>query len=606
MTAISNHSDVNTPNLVSAACKLSGDAAALSMGTARLTYSELDRKASALAGYLITLGIQPDVPVGICLERSFDYVIAALAIWKAGGAYLPLDPAWPEGRRDFVLEDARAAVLITRGISAKANCVVDLNRDQKKIATSTPPAELTVDPENLAYIIYTSGSTGRPKGVEVTHANLSNLVSWHTKTFGVAANDRASHIAGLAFDASVWEIWPYLSVGASLALGDETVRASADLLRDWLVTEGVTISFVPTVLAEHLIQSSWPSNTKLRYLLTGADTLHRFPRPDLPFTLVNNYGPTECAVVATSGIVPPASVSDGNPSIGKAISNTQIYVLDERLRPVANGEIGEIYIGGSGVARGYRNNAALTSERFLADPFSRALGARMYRTGDRGALLADGQIAFHGRVDNQQKIRGHRVEPDEIVSVLKRHEKVAAAVVSVTAEASGPQLIAYIVPIAGQTPQTSELRDFLSHDLPAYMIPSAFVRMTALPLTTNGKIDVVALPAPSAENVLEAPTYRAPESEIEVQIAGIVAQLLRLGGVGVDSNFFSLGGNSLLGAQLIVRLRDRFGVQLSLRDLFKAHTVAKLAQKIQAELLAKLDNMSEEEASRMLSEQDHA
>jgi amino acid adenylation domain-containing protein len=590
---------------VASAAKRSPDATALTMGSERLTYAELNQRADRLSGYLVSLGVGPEVAAGICLERSFDYIVGALAVWKAGGAYLPVDPKWPEERRAFVLEDAQARVLITRGTTAGATWIVDLDRDADKIARAAPPSLPKTKPEDLAYIIYTSGSTGGPKGVEVTHANLLNLSSWHRRSFGVSAKDRASHIAGLAFDAAVWEIWPYLSAGASIALPDETTRVSSELLREWLTAERVTISFVPTALAEPMIQSPWPRQTALRYLLTGADTLHQFPSPGLPFQLVNNYGPTECTVVATSGIVSPASTTGGKPAIGKAIANARIYLLNENLQPVAAGETGEIFIGGAGVARGYRNRPGLTAERFLADPFSTAAGSRMYRTGDLGAWLPDGQIAFQGRVDNQEKIRGHRIEPDEIVSVLMRHAGVSSAAVAACGPASNPQLAAYIVPAAGPVPRSCELREFLSRELPEYMIPSQFVRLTALPLTSNGKLDRTALPIPAPENALDTIPYTAPESPVEIQVVSILSQLLALDRVGREDNFFLLGGHSLLGAQLIVRIRERFGVHLTLRDLFVTQTVAKLAERIEREVIAALDSMSENEASRILSILEH-
>lgn len=568
---------------------------ALRMGAAQLTYAELDRRADRLAGHLVSLGVGPEVAVGVCLERSFEYVVAVLAVWKAGGAYVPVDLEWPEERRKFVLEDAGAAVAIGRGLT------VDLNRDAEKIARAVAPVACEIKRENLAYIIYTSGSTGRPKGVEVTHGNLLNLVFWHRRTFGVTAADRGSHVAGLAFDAAVWELWPYLSAGAGVALADDVTRASPDLLREWLAAEGVTISFVPTALVEPMLQARWSSKTALRYLLTGADTLHRYPAEGLPFQLVNNYGPTECTVVATSGIVNPAADSQ-KPAIGAAIANTQIYLLNENREPVARGETGEIYIGGTSVARGYRNQPEMTAERFLANPFSPAMDARMYRTGDLGELLPDGQIAFHGRADNQEKLRGHRIEPDEIVIVLARHAKVASAAVVARGVNCAKQLVAYIVPSAGQAPRSSELRESLARELPEYMIPSIFVRIGALPLTTNGKLDRAALPEPGTENSLDTTPHRAPESPIEVQIAAILGELLHVDRVGLDDNFFLLGGHSLLGAQLVLRAREKFGIALTLRDLFAAQTVGKLASEIERQLIDRLDAMSEEEAGRMLAQ----
>ena len=291
--------------------------------------------------------------------------------------------------------------------------------------------------ENLAYVIYTSGSTGEPKGAEVTYGNLLNLIFWHRSAFGVTASDRASHLAGLGFDASVWEVWPYLTAGASVALVDETTRTSPDLLRRFIVDEKINVAFVPTALAEPMIAADWPADTALRFLLTGADTLHGRPRTSLPFTLVNNYGPTECTVVATSGPIEAVGDSQELPPIGMPIANTKIYLLDEKRQPVAAGEVGEIYIGGTGVGRGYRNRDTLTAERFLPDPFRPVPDARMYRTGDLGRLRQDNQIGFHGRVDNQEKIRGHRVEPEEIAAALNRHSQVMSCAVVARAGEQG-------------------------------------------------------------------------------------------------------------------------------------------------------------------------
>ncbi len=567
------------------------------MDSSKMSYAELDARAEKLAGHLVSLGVGPDVVVGICLERSFEYVIAALAVWKAGGAYLPVDTEWPEERRKSVLEDARAAVAIGRGLA------VDLDRDAEKIAAAQVPEPCEIKRENLAYVIYTSGSTGKPKGVEVTHGNLLNLVFWHRRAFGVTASDRASHVAGLAFDAAVWELWPYLSAGASIAMADETTRTSPELLRKWLAAEGVTISFVPTALAEPMLHAQWSSTTALRYLLTGADTLHRYPAAGLPFQLVNNYGPTECTVVATSGIVKPIQAT-AKPSIGSAIANTHIYLLNENRQPVAPGESGEIYIGGTSVARGYRNQPEMTAERFFANPFSAAVDGRMYRTGDLGALLPDGEIAFQGRVDNQETIRGHRIEPDEIVSALARHPKVATAAVASSGAACNKQLAAYIVPAEEPAPRSYELREFLAKELPEYMIPSVFIRMNALPLTPNGKLDRAALPEPTAENALDTMAYRAPESPIELQMASILADLLHIEKVGLDDNFFLLGGHSLLGTQLVLRAREKFGVALTLRDLFVAQTVGNLSAEIERQLIAQLEAMSEEEADKLLAQLD--
>jgi amino acid adenylation domain-containing protein len=602
----------------------------LSFGGRNLTYTELDARASHLGAYLRSLGAGADAPVAICLERSFDYVIAALAAWKAGAAYLPIDPSWPAERRTFVAKDAQARVLVTRSSQtfhnpAGARFVVDLDTDADQIGrTQLPIHPVETRRENLAYIIYTSGSTGQPKGVEVTHGNLLNLVFWHRRTFGVTSADRASHLAGVAFDAAVWELWPYLTSGSAIALADESTRVSSELLQCWICCQDITVSFVPTTLAEPMLAAEWPAKTKLRYLFTGAEALHRHPSPSLPFPVVNNYGPTECTVVATSAIVPAEPESSGAPAIGSPIANTQIYILDEQRQPVAPGETGEIYIGGASVARGYRNQPDLTAERFLPNPFSQALDARMYRTGDLGCLLPSGQIAFRGRADNQEKIRGNRVEPEEITSALAQHPAIAACAVvgkggpeRKDSSASGfagdsasqgteRRLVAYVVAQKGSSPSASELREFLSARLPEYMVPSAFVRLKALPLNSNGKLDREALPEPSQQNLPSAGAFRAAESPVEIRIAGILADLLKVERVGLDDNFFLMGGHSLLGTQLILRIRERFGVDLTLRHLFEAQTLAKLALKVENLWVAKVDSMSEEEATRLLAEMERA
>ncbi len=597
------------PQLIAAAAEASPDAIALSFGARQMTYAELDARASHLGAYLRLLGAGPEAPVAICLERSFDYVIAALAAWRAGAAYLPMDPAWPAARRTFVAKDAQVQVLVTRSQQAApgARFVVDLDADADRIACAGLTNDAAIHPvetrrESLAYIVYTSGSTGQPKGVEITHGNLLNLVFWHRRTFGVTSADRASHLAGVAFDAAVWELWPYLTCGAGIALADESTRMSSELLRQWICAQDITVSFVPTTLAEPMLAAEWPRRTKLRYLFTGADTLHHRPSSALPFPVVNNYGPTECTVVATSAIVPAGPQSGGLPPIGTPIAHTQIYLLDEQGRPVADGKTGEIYIGGAGVARGYRNRPDLTARHFLSNPFSPAHDARMYRTGDLGCVLPNGQIAFRGRADSQEKIRGHRVEPDEISSVLAQHPAVSSCAVAGKGALTERRLVGYIVPRNGAAPSASDLRDFLSERLPEHMIPAAFVRLEALPLNSNGKLDREALPEPSSQNQPGAGEFRAPESPVELRIAHVLADLLNLDKVGLDDNFFLLGGHSLLGAQLILRIRERFGVELTLRHLFQAQTLAKLALTVENLWVAKIESMSEEEAARMLEE----
>ena len=395
-------------------------ATALSHGSARITYAELDMRSNQLAAFLRSLGVGPDAPVGICLDRSFDYAIAALAVWKAGGAYLPLDPRGPVEHRESILKDAQAQVLITHsavdsrdgfapGRLSRVRYIVDLDSSAGLIAreeTVCPIPDLKRD--NLACIVYTSDSMGQPIGVEITHGNLLNLIFWHRRTFGVTPADRASHLEGPACDAAMWELWPYLTAGATVVLADETVRTPPDVLRDWMIAREITMAFVPATLAEPMLAAHWPQDCNLRVLLTGADTLHRYPASHLPFTVINNYGPAECTAVATSGAVKPTGSDRTLPPIGAPIAHTHIYLLDENRLRVPDGAVGEIYIGGTGVARGYRNRPALTAEKFLPNPFVKLVESvtlaspmqdpRMFRTGDLGCLLPDGRIALCGRV----------------------------------------------------------------------------------------------------------------------------------------------------------------------------------------------------------------
>ncbi|HEU4587400.1 MAG TPA: non-ribosomal peptide synthetase [Gemmatimonadales bacterium] len=581
----------SVPDLVAARAAEAPDALAVTAGPERMTYAELDRRANRIAAHLHRLGVGPDTLVGLCLPRSLDMVAGALGILRAGGAYLPMDPAYPAERLAFMLEDAQAPVLIST--AALARQLPGGRRtllEPGALATMAWPGELPpaeIAPDGLAYLIYTSGSTGTPKGVEITHANLTHLVAWHRQTFAVTAGDRASHVAGLGFDAAVWELWPYLAAGASVHLADEVARNSAELLRDWLVAERITIGFVPTPLAERLLAqcTAWPADTALRVLLTGGDALHRYPPAGLPFALVNNYGPTECTVVATSGVVPPLEASAAPaapPPIGCAIAGTRVHLLDDRLQPVPAGTPGELYIGGAGVGRGYRGRPEQTAERFLPDPFDAAPGARLYRTGDVGCLLPDGQIAFLGRRDDQIKLRGYRIEPNEIVRALDRHPGVRASqVVARTDDGRERRLVAYVVVDAERVPTHAELRELLRGSLPEYMIPAAFVRLEAFPLTTHGKVDRAALPAPTPANTLPEDAAETPCTPTEQRVAEIVGDLLQLEEIDLDDNFFLLGGHSLLGAQLMARLRDAFGVELGLRTLFEAPTVAALAAAIE-------------------------
>jgi amino acid adenylation domain-containing protein len=506
-----------------------------------------------------------------------------------------------------MLSDAQPRVLITTNVIAAQLPegpwrTISIERDETLIAqerTDTPHNVIT--PEQLAYVIYTSGSTGRPKGVEITHASLANLVTWHQAAFEITSDDRASLLAGVGFDAAVWETWPYLTAGASLHLPDDATRLTPALLRDWLVSEQITTSFLPTALAERVMALDWPEHTALRTLLTGAETLRQFPSDDLPFRVVNNYGPTECTVVATSGVVPDDAYTNSLPTIGRAIANTQVYILDENLQQVPVHAAGEIYVGGAGLARGYLNRPELTAEKFVRDPFSDNLAARLYRTGDLARFMANGEIAYLGRIDEQIKILGHRIEPNEIVTVLDRHPGVnASRVVAHQDGCSEKYLVAYVVVDAESQPSAADLRSFLEKELPRYMVPAVFVQLDNFPLTQNGKVDRAALPAPNSENTLRDEVFTAARTPVEERLSVMLSSLLGLEQVSVHDNFFMLGGHSLLGTQLISQIRGTFAVELALRTLFESPTIEQLAAEIERLVMAQVEAMDEDEVQRLL------
>jgi amino acid adenylation domain-containing protein len=610
-TQAARASDRLVPQLVSDQAMQNPSRIAVVDDSIQLTYGELDARADRLAGHLQTLGVGPNIVVAVCMRRSALMVVAALAVLKAGGAYLPTDPNYPRERLSFILSHANAPIVLSDSTVADrlpggSWQPILLDRNAEAIE-STPIARRAIDisPEHLSYVIYTSGSTGKPKGVEITHRSLLNLVFWHRKAFAVTENDRAIEFTSFGFDSAVAELWPHLTAGAALHVTPEEIRSSPELLRDWFVGQGITIGFVPTAMAERLITLDWPVTTKLRFLLTGGDTLHHYPRPGLPFALVNQYGPTETTVIATAGhIATEKKDSEQRPPIGRPIDGAEIHIVDESLNPVPRGEVGELYIGGAGVGRGYVNSPELTEKKFVPDPFANRPGARLYRTGDRGRWLPDGQIEYMGRVDYMIKIRGYRVEPNEIVAVLDTHPAVQASVVVAGQDGTDNQcLIAYIVVKQPQPcPTATELRDLLRRQLPDYMIPAIFVVLPDLPLTTNGKLDRAALPPPDASNTLPNENYLSPRTVLEESLSALVANLLGVTQVGVNDNFFLIGGHSLFATQLIARIRDTCGVDLPLRSVFESPTAALLAREIESLMVTKLNTMSDEEVQRALEQ----
>ena len=594
------------PGLIARQAATTPDATALHSGKLIMSYRDLNQRSNQLAHRLQELGVGANTLVACYLERSFDLVVALLAILKAGGAYVPLDPAYPTERVAFMLADTGAPVLLTQSslvtrLPATVPTVVCLDVDESFIDLPRTALPVCSSADDLAYVLYTSGSTGRPKGVLVTHDSLLNLLSWHQEAFAVTAADKATQVASPAFDAVGWELWPYLTIGASVTFIPEDVRLSPVTLRNWLIEQSITITFLPTALAESVIALQWPTSTALRFLLTGADTLRRYPSPALPFAFINNYGPTEATVVTTSGRILPAAHSDQPPSIGRPITNMHVYLLDEQLRQVPTGEQGELYIGGVGLAQGYLNRPDLTAERFILHPFSDNPNDRLYKTGDLARLLPDGQLAFLGRIDQQIKLRGYRIEPEEIMAALNEHPAVQTSLVIARGfTADDKRLVAYLILHPGAALNESELRSMLAMRLPDYMIPSAFVQLDALPLTLNGKIDTSALPAPDSSNTPREVIGASPRTPTEQALEQIIAPLLGIANVGREENIFLLGGHSLFGTQVIMRVAATFGVEMSLRTLFDSPTIAQLASKIEQLVLARIETMSNDEAARLL------
>ena len=582
---------------------------ALSHGDRQLSFEELDSKADKFAGYLRELGVESGGTVAICMERSCEWIVAALGIMRAGAAYVPLDSAWPDERLRFAVNNSGATVLVAPAkvldrLPVEASGVDPL-RDAAAIAAAPEAAPQPIEPDSLAYVIYTSGSTGVPKGVEITHANLAHLVRWHREAFDVTRQDRASHFAGLAFDAAGWEIWPNLTAGATVCLIDEAARTSPELIQQWMIRERITISFVPTIHAEPMMRLEWPAATPLRILLTGGDALRYGPPGNLPFDVVNNYGPTECTVVATSSVLRPGS--NEVPPIGFPITGTSIYLLGEHGERVPDGSPGEIYIGGGGVGSGYRNLPEATERYFMPDPFAGTPGARMYRTGDRGIRRPDGEIEFRGRLDRQVKIRGYRIELDEIGSILSYHPKIDFATVILHPSADGEnQLLAYILPKAdAPLPTVRELQEHLLRSVPDYMVPASYVRLHSVPVSPNGKIDLSKLPPPTDANLLGTAPAKAPASPIEERLLTMMRGLLENDAIGAEDNIFLAGGHSLLGMQLVMRLRNTFGVDVTLRQLFESPTVERLAVLVETKLVEAVESMSEDEAKALLAEYEY-
>jgi amino acid adenylation domain-containing protein len=575
------------------------DAAAVISEDAWLSYGGLNRRANQLAHYLRELGARPETRVGICLNRSIRMVEASLGVLKAGAAYVPLDPASPPDRLMYMLEDARLIALISekeviKGLQGYSGRIISIDADREIIAeerVENPSSGAMA--ENLAYIIYTSGSTGQPKGVGIEHKGLVNLVTWHQSEFSVSSQDRATQVSAIGFDASVWEVWPYLTAGASIYIAPEDARRNHSELLSWLEKNEITIGFLSTPLAEAVLTEEWPASVRMRELLTGGDRLHRASVEGKRISVINNYGPTESTVVATSGRVEEGG---GEPSIGRPIQNTKIYILDEKLRPTPVGVCGELYISGAGLARGYQDRPGLTAERFIADGF-RAAGKRMYRTGDLGRWRADGTIEFLGRNDSQVKIRGYRIELGEIEARLAEHAGVGQAVVIAHDDnETEKRLVAYYT---GEEAGSESLCAHLSSTLPEYMLPAAFVFLPELPLTPNGKLDRKALPAPDQSKQLER-QYEGPRTPMERILCAIWEQILGVERAGIRDNFFELGGHSLMMMRVHHKIQQELAKKFPLMAMFEHSTIASLAKYL---INSNPESHSYEEANLRATEQ---
>jgi amino acid adenylation domain-containing protein len=635
-TQVVHHVD-SVVSLFAGQVELAPDDVAVECAGQALSYRELNARANQLAHYLMSFGINADDRVGICLERSVEMLIAVLGTLKAGAAYVPLDPAYPSERLSFMLADSQCKSVLTSASLAATlprgdHRVLCLDQDWDEVAgASTENPQRRIAAESLAYVIYTSGSTGWPKGVALTHRALANLITWQLEQSFAPA--RTLQFASLSFDVSFQEIFSTWCSGGRLLLISEELRRDAPALLRFLDQQRVERIFLPFVYLQHLADAFADGGARpqaLREIITAGEQLEitpaiaRFCDSPKRLKLHNHYGPSETHVVTAYTLTGGAETWPRLPPIGRPIWNTQIYVLDRSGQPAPIGVTGELCIGGANLARGYLNRPELTAEKFVSNPFSSDPAARIYRTGDAARFAADGNIEFLGRLDNQIKIRGFRIELGEIESTLALHSAVRETVVVAHDSGADRRLLAYVVADAQQSGElTAELRAFLKTKLPEYMVPADFMFLEALPLTPSGKINRRALPA-FAESDDQLPSYVAPRTEVERQLAEIWSSVLKRDRVGVEDDFFELGGHSLLATQLISQVRRIFQVELPLRYLFENPTVAGLARGLDEfrraspaaqaaiitrsadndaeDLLARIDELSDEQIEALLSE----
>lgn len=605
--------------------ELTPDALAVVCGEEHLTYAALNRHANQLAHYLRQLGAGPEVLVGVCMPRCAALVIALQAVLKAGGAYVPLDSGYPQERLAYMQQDARLRVMLThssvlarlpRRDETELLCLDSLWRSIQNLPSTNPG--YICHPEQCAYVIYTSGSTGQPKGVVIKHSSAVALVHWACQYFDKNALAGVLASTSICFDLSIFEIFVPLCAGGSCLLVENLFYLSA-----FPGAGRVTlVNTVPSVLTQVLSAGSLPASVSTINLAGEALPLalvQYLYRQETLQAVCNLYGPTEDTIYSTVATLPRTAPLV---PIGRVIANGRGYVLDERLQPVPIGVVGELYLAGAGLARGYLQRADLTAERFVPDPFVEIAasahtqeGARLYRTGDRVRYLADGQLEYLGRADQQVKLRGYRIELGEIEMVLNQHPAINASVVTVWEAAPGDKrLVACIVRQPGTQAGEQDLRTYLKERLPEYMVPSAFLWLASLPITSNGKIDRRALPVPDPLGSEKTEAFLAPATPAEEVLAGLWAQILQREHIGIDDNFFALGGHSLLAAQVVSWVRDLFQIELPLRTLFEKPTINELLAEITsllgsraiveevARVIQEIEHLSKDEVARMSNE----
>jgi amino acid adenylation domain-containing protein len=540
----------------------------------RFTYRELNTRANQLAHRLIAMGVSPGSIVPIYLERSADLVVAMLGVMKAGAAYLPIDVDYPEIRVHYMIREVDATYIISTSqqhtaIASTKTRIFNIEDIPNDTDDNNPGVD--IDGNDMACVIYTSGSSGKPKGVVIEHSGISNLVRWHIAEYGVDNVSRATSMAGVAFDAFGWEIWPYLAAGAAIYIVRDEQRLMVGELRRIIINNNVTHSFVPTAMMPDFVEGSRTGMGKLKYVLTGGDKLSNMDTRDISYKIVNNYGPTENTVVTTCFQLPTKRHSM-IPPIGKAILNTSVFLLDSRLKPVPIGAIGEIFISGRSLARGYLNQPELTDEKFIQ--LSSEFELRLYKTGDLGRWLPDGVLEFVGRVDEQVKIRGYRIELGEIEKTILQHERVKEAVIVVDRKGSDVRLIGFVTVLSELT--TFEISKHLSENLPDYMIPASIHIVDTMPVTENGKIDknvLLEIDRRSKVNI-----QATPNTANQKLLHQVWCELLGLEAIDMDSNVFTLGAHSLNAMQLAHRVHEYSNIQLSVKDVFAYPTVRSLAQ----------------------------